>query len=321
MIDSDVIQIAQECGFQVNNVNPLKLEASGREYYRITNKSGKTFVLCYLNPSLGTHLKFEHVSKFLIEQNVRCPNIIYSNAKLGVTIQEDLGDSSLIDLDPLATENISLLDKSIAVLVKIQTANVPQIPKLDQDNLLEQMTRFENMFINDFLSLEKHADLENIKKQAIEELLNQPWMNCHFDFERRNLMLLDDGEICIVDHQDLCSGPVGIDLAGIFIDHYVRYPDKTVMNSLDYYSELHKFDLGSNIIFEWVRWGAIQRNMRILGTLSKIYLDTNRSFRLKDLKIILNNFIELIPDNNFKDLKDYLSGEVQERLQIRLNQI
>jgi len=61
--------------------------------------------------------------------------------------------------------------------------------------------------------------------------------------------------------------------------------------------------------------------MRILGTLSKIYLDTNRSFRLKDLKTILNNFIELIPDNNFKDLKDYLSGEVQKRLQIRLNQI
>jgi hypothetical protein len=49
-------------------------------------------------------------------------------------------------------------------------------------------------------------------------------------------------------------------------------------------------------------------------------LDTGRTFRLKDLKTILRNLIELIPDKNYKNLKDYLAGEIHETLEARLNQ-
>ena len=321
MIDSEVIQVSKECGFIVSKVHALKLEASGREYYRITEDSGETFVLCYLDPNLGSHSNFQHISKFLFDQNVRCPEIIFYDGSLGITIQEDLGDQSLIDLDVLNKKYNSLLQKSLGVLTKIQTANVPQIPKLNQDSLFEQMNMMENFFIKDFLSMDSHNDFKILKTLAIEELLNQPWMNCHFDFERRNLILLEDNEIAVVDYQDLCSGPVGIDLAGLLIDHYVKYPDQQIMESLASYSSLIEIDVSPEEIFEWVRWGAIQRNMRILGILSKIYIDTDRSFRLKDLPQILNNLIELIPDKNFTALKKYLNEEVHQNLLVRLDKI
>ena len=321
MIDSEVIQVSKECGFIVSKVHALKLEASGREYYRISEDSGKTFVLCYLDPNLGNHSNFQHISKFLFDQNVRCPEIIFYDGSLGITIQEDLGDQSLIDLDVLNKKYNSLLQKSLGVLTKIQTANVPQIPKLNQDSLFEQMNMMENFFIKDFLSMDSHNDFKILKTLAIEELLNQPWMNCHFDFERRNLILLEDNEIAVVDYQDLCSGPVGIDLAGLLIDHYVKYPDQQIMESLASYSSLIEIDVSPEEIFEWVRWGAIQRNMRILGILSKIYIDTDRSFRLKDLPQILNNLIELIPDKNFTALKKYLNEEVHQNLLVRLDKI
>lgn len=321
MIDSEVIQVSKECGFIVSKVHALKLEASGREYYRISEDSGETFVLCYLDPNLGNHSNFQHISKFLFDQNVRCPEIIFYDGSLGITIQEDLGDQSLIDLDVLNKKYNSLLQKSLGVLTKIQTANVPQIPKLNQDSLFEQMNMMENFFIKDFLSMDSHNDFKILKTLAIEELLNQPWMNCHFDFERRNLILLEDNEIAVVDYQDLCSGPVGIDLAGLLIDHYVKYPDQQIMESLASYSSLIEIDVSPEEIFEWVRWGAIQRNMRILGILSKIYIDTDRSFRLKDLPQILNNLIELIPDKNFTALKKYLNEEVHQNLLVRLDKI
>ena len=321
MIDSEVIQVSKECGFIVSKVHALKLEASGREYYRITEDSGETFILCYLDPNLGNHSNFQHISKFLFDQNVRCPEIIFYDGSLGITIQEDLGDQSLIDLDVLNKKYNSLLQKSLGVLTKIQTANVPQIPKLNQDSLFEQMNMMENFFIKDFLSMDSHNDFKILKTLAIEELLNQPWMNCHFDFERRNLILLEDNEIAVIDYQDLCSGPVGIDLAGLLIDHYVKYPDQQIMESLASYSSLIEIDVSPEEIFEWVRWGAIQRNMRILGILSKIYIDTDRSFRLKDLPQILNNLIELIPDKNFTALKKYLNEEVHQNLLVRLDKI
>ena len=80
-------------------------------------------------------------------------------------------------------------------------------------------------------------------------------------------------------------------------------------------------DLGSKDIYEWVRWGAIQRNMRILGTLSRIYLEHERSFRLKDLSMILDNLIELIPENNYESLKQFLSRDVRSQLSIKMTQI
>ena len=259
MIDSEVIQVSKECGFIVSKVHALKLEASGREYYRISEDSGETFVLCYLDPNLGNHSKFQHISKFLFDQNVRCPEIIFYDGSLGITIQEDLGDQSLIDLDVLNKKYNLLLQKSLGVLTKIQTANVPQIPKLNQNSI--------SIF------------------------------------------------------RPLSIGPVGIDLAGLLIDHYVKYPDQQIMESLASYSSLIEIDVSPEEIFEWVRWGAIQRNMRILGILSKIYIDTDRSFRLKDLPQILNNLIELIPNKNFTALKKYLNEEVHQNLLVRLDKI
>ena len=77
----------------------------------------------------------------------------------------------------------------------------------------------------------------------------------------------------------------------------------------------------SDEAFEWVRWGAIQRNMRILGTLSKLFTKDKRAFRLKDLPTILDNLIELIPQDEFLNLRDALLSEVKPRLLRELNTI
>ena len=62
-------------------------------------------------------------------------------------------------------------------------------------------------------------------------------------------------------------------------------------------------------IFEYARWGAIQRNMRILGTLSNLYLKQNRSFRLPDLEQILLNLNSAIPEKH-AELKSFIMDTV-----------
>ena len=93
-----------------------------------------------------------------------------------------------------------------------------------------------------------------------------------------------------------------------------------ILSCLDHYCYLMKFELNSKEIFEWVRWGAMQRNMRILGTLSSLYISKNRSFRLKDLPMILNNLIDLIP-KKYVSLKNHFCSDVQSQLLNKLNQI
>ena len=319
MKESEVIQLAKNCGFPSIKAKALKLEASGREYYRLHITPDATKVLCYLSPEKGNHNKFLHISNFFFNEKIKSPEIFYSNSDEGVTIQEDLGEKCLIDLDMLSASNKQMLKDSIALLAKIQTANIPQIPKLELDDLNDQMNKLTDVFLKDFLGITFDNDFNELQDEVIEKLSEQPWMNCHFDFERRNLIAFDN-EIAVIDFQDLSSGPIGIDLAGLIIDHYIKYPDDMISNCLDHYSDLMEFQLNSNDIFEWIRWGAIQRNMRILGTLSSLYLDNKRTFRLKDLPMILSNLIDLIPEK-YESLNSYLSKEVQPQLLKKLSQI
>ncbi len=87
-------------------------------------------------------------------------------------------------------------------------------------------------------------------------LNNQPWMNCHFDYERRNLILDSNENIAVIDFQDLCIGPIGIDLAGILIDHYCSYPKQLIEDSLSHYVSIMELNVSSDEALEWVRLGC-----------------------------------------------------------------
>lgn len=319
MNEAEILQLSARCGYPSKQALILKNEASGREYWRLFLEKGSV-VLCYLDPNTGNHSRFISTAMILYQFDINVPQVLDSFPEWGVTIQEDLGDSSLLDV--WNEENAEELTfQSLDLLADIHSIPDMQIPTLQPQDLTAQMELFKNIFCNDFLDIEVHSSISALIDSASKELIAQPFVNCHFDFERRNLILLEDNEIAVVDYQDLCSGPVGIDLAGLLIDHYVKYPDQQIMESLASYSSLIEIDVSPEEIFEWVRWGAIQRNMRILGILSKIYIDTDRSFRLKDLPQILNNLIELIPDKNFTALKKYLNEEVHQNLLVRLDKI
>lgn len=312
MNKEEVLELAQKTGFNAIDVDILKLEASGREYYRLYFDKAESLVMCYLDPKKDNHTKFLHVSNFFTNLSINSPEIILADQALGVIIQQDLGDKCLIDIN--LNENPECLKQSVEILSTIQTAHIPQIDKLDEESLTMQMETIQSIFLEKFLSCKKLKELEILRARTCSKLSEQPWMNCHFDFERRNLMIDSNNEIAVIDFQDLCIGPVGIDLAGIIVDHYISYSDQLINNALKHYIQCLKLDVSVEDVNEWLRWGGIQRNMRILGTLSNLYLQDNRTFRLNDLPGILKNLINLIPNDEFMSLKEHLSSAVMPKL-------
>ena len=295
MKEEDVINLSSKCNFNATKALPLKLEASGREYWRVLDKKD-SLVLCYLNPSLGDHLDFLKISNLLNANNICTAEVIYHNPDIGVTLQKDLGDDDLLTI--FNEENKQdLLKRSLDLLAKIQGLPQEEIPKLTHDELVDQMHLFKDIFCISFLEVEPDNSIDNLMLLTTENIKQQPWVNCHFDFERRNL-ILHQNQITVIDHQDMKIGPLGIDLSGILIDHYypVNFTDINMM--LDYFSKQIKSKHDSEELFNFLRWGSIQRNMRILGTLANIFIEHKRSFRLKDLPMILSNLECMIPDNH-----------------------
>jgi len=293
--ENEVIKLSRKCNFLATEAVPLKLEASGREYWRISNES-ESLVLCYLNPSSGNHLDFLKISNLLKANDINTTDIIHHNADIGVTLQKDLGDDDLLTIFNEANKH-DLLKRSLDLLAKIQGLPQDEIPKLTHEDMVDQMNLFIETFCINFLEVNPDNSINDLILLTLENIKKQPRVNCHFDFERRNLILHQD-QITIIDHQDMKIGPLGIDLSGLLVDHYypVNFEDVSLM--LDYFSEQIKFRYNSEELLYFLRWGSIQRNMRILGTLANLHLKHNRSFRLKDLPMILSNLEYMIPDNH-----------------------
>ena len=306
MKEDEVINLSLKCNFNATKALPLKLEASGREYWRVFDNKD-SLVLCYLNPSLGDHLDFLKISNLLNANNISTADVIYHNPDIGVILQKDLGDDDLLTIFNEENKQ-NLLKRSLDLLAKIQRLPQEEIPKLTHDELVDQMHLFKDVFCINFLEVEPDNSIDDLILLTAENIKQQPWVNCHFDFERRNLILYQD-KITVIDHQDMKIGPLGIDLSGILIDHYypVNFTDINMM--LYYFSKQIKFKHNSKELLNFLRWGSIQRNMRILGTLANLYTEHKRSFRLKDLPMILSNLECMIPDNHKS--KFFISEELK----------
>lgn len=221
-------------------------------------------------------------------------------------------------------DELELLGDAVKLLDGILNADIPNMKKLQEQELINQMKSFETIYLNKFLEIsifEQAAQKESLEKliqATIKNLNSQPWVNCHTDFEGRNILVEYDVGLKVIDYQDMCIGPVGIDLAGIFFDHYLcneLHSNKTrLIKQLDNlkYLKSGKYSFENKEIYEFSKWGCIQRNMRILGTLSNLYLEQDRSFRLKDLARILDNLVLAIP-SEFQELKNFLKKNVSKR--------
>jgi len=142
---------------------------------------------------------------------------------------------------------------------------------------------------------------------------------CHFDFEFRNLMLLEGDKLGILDFQDLCIGAYSLDLVSILKDLENPLRDKDLEKYLIYFlKDLN--DLDNNYLYQDnlrrdVDFSGFQRQLRILGTLSRLHLRDNKSFRLLDLVQTLKFLTDdLKKYNELTSFQEFLVEQVEPRL-------
>ena len=238
--------------------------------------------------------------------NVNVPVIYFKNDSLGNLIVEDFGDDVL---------QFYLNEKNSNKLIKLAIEQIHKIEVIELDKSIfsdfEKITEnnldlFKKFFLEEFLNA---PELQNLKKEIdefysiiISELKDHPQVISHYDFESRNLMSLSEEKIGVIDFQDALIGPLGIDLASIFKDLYIEWTDEEISNWLDFYVEnsqiVKSASLKSEDVKRMIDFASLQRQTRILGKLSQVFLKLNRSERLKDFKTILNYLMNTSSEYN-----------------------
>jgi hypothetical protein len=111
------------------------------------------------------------------------------------------------------------------------------------------------------------ASLETLLHELADRAADTPpRVLCHRDFHSRNLMVLDDGSLAMVDIQDARWGPDAYDLASLVRDGYVDLDENEVERWIERYREAlpdtppaERFRAGFDVV-------AAQRMIKALGT-------------------------------------------------------
>ena len=301
----------------LTSIEPLKLEASGRKYYRtISNKN--SYVICYDDSQINGQSVFVNRATQLSNNNVRVPEIFKYDQDKFLTILEDVGDNSLINKKNFYQDDSLILD----VLGLLNSMHQSKLNNLDTTfamGLESHTKRFSKIFCKEFLELEMFNEYQDFLSKLMPEVMNQQWGNCHFDFERRNIHQLENHELVLLDFQDLCFGPIGIDLAGILIDHYIPCDLEVLKRHCKTFSQLSIFDMSPKETYQATCWGGLQRNLRIMGTLTNLYLRFDRSFRMQDLPQIVSNTITLSLELEQRHLSSFLKDIVLPKLKKKMS--
>jgi len=119
----------------------------------------------------------------------------------------------------------------------------------------------------------------------------------HSDYHSRNLMLLEDDQIGVIDFQDAMRGAITYDLVSLLKDCYVHWPTTWVkQRALDFKRGLEKedtlVDVDDKQFMQWFDLMGLQRHIKVLGIFARLALRDHKKAYLQDIPLVVRYCLE-----------------------------
>lgn len=269
------------------DVAQLTADASTREYFRIA-WDGSTAIACvYPEPFVAAEQSYLDVTNLFRSNGLPVAEIFDVDEKLGVIVQEDLGDTILRDEITTADagRREKLIDDAIRMIPRIQAAtqnafdrnSIASRLRFDVEKLLWELDFFKEHYFTTFKKQPLPADLDAaISAEFLElcrELESRASVLCHRDYHAANLMLDRKGELRIIDHQDARIGATSYDLVPLLLDRVTEPPSAESLAAkrrlfLDERERIGLPKLDENEFANEFRLQTVQRCLKAVGTFS-----------------------------------------------------
>ena len=265
-------------------VVPLTGDASDRRYFRVLLRDESPQVLAVHPGAIDfAKLPFVNVAKLLSEMPVPVPRIHGYSDELGIIALQDLGDVTLQAHLGAATpeQHAALYRQAVTFIDTLQRrgaelASPEYIPygiAFDVEKLTWELQFFTKHFLEAYRGAQltaAHRDALAAEYAAIvEELASEPRVLCHRDYHSRNLML-NEGNLYIIDFQDARLGPDTYDLVSLLRDSYVDFTEAQVDSLIAFFLALREgrqpASDGPDEFRRRFDLMALQRNLKALGT-------------------------------------------------------
>ncbi len=309
---------------KLEEIDKLTGDASTRRYYRIfTNKD--SYVVCLDNPfdeEMEKH-PFLSVQQFLADNKIRVPQIIDHNLPRGYSLQQDLGNETL--LHHLSTMTSSEEEFRIYKVIVDQLLELHRIPKaaVKNPNLFQMSfdhqkymdeTRFTFKYFLNFFSKNHDEnfihELESLFDPIMKRLASQNMVITHRDFHSRNIMVKGD-KYTFIDFQDARWGIPQYDLVSLLEDCYYDLKEENRQKLKRYYYDQLAVNIHGQKSYEEFEAlyedMTIQRVFKAVGSFCYIYNWRKDDRYLKYIGFAMEKLRRLMMDNpRYAELKSKL---------------
>ncbi|MFH4355144.1 MAG: phosphotransferase [Neisseriaceae bacterium] len=283
---------------QLVELNFAASDAGCRKYYRAILQNQRTLMIMQTPPEEDILSPYIQVQQLF--QGVRVPEIYHFQLERGWMALEDFGDNTFIRLlksnvDP--EWHKALLLKAVFTLISIQTTSQPdKLPPYSEEELSREMDLFVEWCIPKYY-LKTMTDTQwktwqAAKSLLLSSILNQPCVYVHRDYIIRNLMLLEDQTVGVIDFQDARWGSICYDLLSLTRDAFITWDEAFTLDLvIRYWENAKRVGLPVNSAFDTFyqqyEWIGVQRHLKVAGIFARLKFRDQKDAYLNEIPRIL----------------------------------
>lgn len=283
---------------------PLKVvalagDAGFRRYYRLNTQP--SLIAVDSPPAKENNPAYIAVAMALQAQGIRTPKVHAVDFAQGFFLLEDFGCDLLQPM--LSPKTVSsCYQQAEEMLLEIQkTVPDPVVfPCYDAQRLRDEMALFSLWFVTELLGIELEqqevALLDRLFDGLVDSALAQPQVVVHRDYHSRNLMLLADQQLGVIDFQDAVHGPITYDLVSLLKDCYVRRPAEQMRERALSFKSLARVNVDDQQFLGWFDLMGLQRHIKVMGIFARLALRDGKSAYLQDLPLVIRYSLETAKD-------------------------
>lgn len=259
-------------------------DASFRRYFRAStaastaDETPNSYIAMDAPPEREDNRAFVRIAELMAAAGLNVPRVLAADYERGFLLLTDLGTRTFLDV--LDADNAdALFDAAIGALLDWQQASRPDVlPVYDRATFAAELELFRDWYLARHLQYEpsaaEHAAIDRAFGFILDNVCAQPPVYVHRDYMPRNLMVSHPLP-GILDFQDARYGPVTYDVASLFRDAFISWPDERIAGWVrHYWDAARERSLPVGDDFERFRhdlalMGA-QRHIKVLGIFARI---------------------------------------------------
>jgi aminoglycoside/choline kinase family phosphotransferase len=229
-------------------------------------------------------LPFLEVQQLLASRGIPVPRVYAEDLGSGVVLLEDLGDTTLHQAlegsPPSRYEQMYRQAVELLAQMHDRCANPPATSIVSRRRFDRELIDWELEHFRQWGLETPYGELGASQLDALrvafatiaDEIESMPIGFVHRDYQSKNLMVRDSGELVVLDFQDALLGPRVYDLVALLCDSYVSLDRGFQESMIDRYAALRHLD--RNTLRREFWWVALHRKLKDAGRF--VYIDRVR---------------------------------------------